>query len=72
MKGITGHTSYYVNVAQTIGIVGGVVLGFKALRIEEAKAGIEHRPIKEVVQDDILRVKNWYYDNFTYKQYPHR
>lgn len=72
MKGFSGHTSYYVNVGQTIGIVGGLILGFKALRVEEAKAGIQHRPIKEVINDDILRVKNWYYNNFAYKQYTHR
>lgn len=65
------NTSYYVNVGQTIGIIGGLILGFKALRVEEAKAGIERRPIKEVIHDDILRVRNWYYDNFAYKQYPH-
>lgn len=63
--------SWYVNVAQTLGIAGGLVLGFKALRVEEAKAGIQHKTIKEVLQEDILRVKNWYYDNFKYRQYMH-
>ena len=71
-KGFSGHTSYYVNVAQTIGIVGGLILGFKALRVEEAKAGIEHRPLKDVVVDDVRRVKNWYSDNFgNTRQYRH-
>ncbi len=55
---------YYINVAQTIGIVGGLVLGFKALRVEETKAGIEHRPVKEVIIDDVCRVKKWWSDNF--------
>lgn len=71
-KGFSGHTSYYVNVGQTIGIVGGLVLGFKALRVEEAKAGIQHRPVKDIIADDIRRVRNWYSDNFgNTKQYRH-
>ena len=72
MKFGTNHTSYYVNVGQVLGIVGGLVLGWKALRIEEAKAGIEHRSVQEVIVDDIRRVRNWYSDNFgATKQYPH-
>lgn len=72
MKGNTGHTSYYVNVAQTLGIVGGLMLGWKALRVEEAKAGIQHRTVKEVIVDDVRRVKAWYSDNFgATKQYRH-
>lgn len=72
MKGNTGHTSYYVNVAQTLGIVGGLVLGWKALRVEEAKAGIQHRTVKEVIVDDVRRVQRWYSDNFgTTKMYRH-
>lgn len=63
-KGFSGHTSYYVNVAQTLGIVGGLILGFKALRVEEAKAGIQHRTVKEVIVDDVRRVKTWWSDNF--------
>lgn len=58
------HTSYYINVAQTLGIVGGLMLGFKAIRLEEAKAGIEHRQVKEVIVDDVRRVKQWWSDNF--------
>lgn len=70
--GITKHTSFYVNVGQTIGIIGGLFLGFRALRVEEAKAGIQHRPIKEVIHDDIVRVQHWYSDNFgATKQYRH-
>ncbi len=65
------HTSFYINVGQTIGIVGGLILGFKAIRLEEAKAGIQRRPIKEVIADDVNRVRQWYYDNFKYRQYPH-
>ena len=71
-KGFSGHTSWYVNVGQTIGVVGGLILGFKALRVEEAKAGIQHRPIKDVIVDDIRRVRNWYSDNFgNTRQYRH-
>lgn len=65
------HVSWYVNVGQVLGIVGGLTLGFKALRVEEAKAGIQRRSVKEVIQDDIERIKNWYYDNFKYRQYTH-
>lgn len=64
MKGHSGHTSYYVNVGQTIGVIGGLILGFKALRVEEAKAGIQRRPLKDVIVDDVRRVKQWYSDNF--------
>jgi len=63
---------WYVNVGQTLGIAGGLLLGWKALRVEEAKAGVEHRSVKEVLLDDVERVKQWYYDNFKYRQYTHR
>lgn len=70
--GNRAHASYYINVAQTLGIVGGLMLGFKALRVEEAKAGIQHRTVKEVIVDDVRRVKNWYSDNFgATKMYQH-
>lgn len=63
---------FYVNVAQTIGVVGGLVLGFKAIRLEEEKAGISHKPIKEVVEEDVRRVRNWYINNFGYgRMYRH-
>lgn len=68
----TGHVSWYVNVGQTIGLIGGLILGFKALKVEEAKAGIESRPIKEVILDDVQRVRRWYSDNFgPTRQYRH-
>ena len=66
------QVSWYVNVAQTIGITGGLLLGFRALRLEERKAGIEHRSVKEVIAEDVRRVRNWWEDNFRYKQYTHR
>ncbi len=72
MKGFSGHTSYYINVGQTIGIIGGLVLGFKALRVEEAKAGIQRRPLKDVLVDDVRRVQRWWSDNFgPTKMYTH-
>lgn len=68
----SNHISWYVNLGQTVGIVGGLVLGFKALRLEEQKAGIQRRPVKEIIADDIRRVKNWCSDNFgPTKQYRH-
>lgn len=63
--------SWYVNVGQTLGIIGGLTLGFRALKLEEKKAGIQHRSVKEVVKEDVMRIKNWYYDNFKYRQYTH-
>lgn len=65
------QVSWYVNVGQTLGIIGGLTLGFRALRLEEKKAGIEHRSVKEIIQEDVMRIKNWYYDNFQYRQYTH-
>lgn len=71
-KGIGNHVSYYVNVGQTLGVIGGLILGFKAIKLEEVKAGIQRRPIKEVIVDDIRRVKTWYSDNFgDTRQYRH-
>lgn len=65
------QVSYYVNVAQTIVVTGGLILGFKALRLEEKKAGIKNRPINEVISEDVRRVRNWVEDKFLYKQYTH-
>ena len=69
---IGNHVSLYINVGQTIGIVGGLILGFRAIRLEEAKAGIAKRPFVEVLKEDFRRVRNFYEDNFGYyRQYPH-
>lgn len=72
MKTATNHVSYYINVGQTLGILGGLTLGFRALRLEEQKAGIQNRPLLEVIKTDIGRIKVWYSDTFgTTKQYTH-
>ena len=68
---LSGHTSYYINVGQTIGIVGALILCWRALKLEEAKAGIEHRSVREVISDDIRKAQDWYYKNVAYKQYRH-
>lgn len=68
----TNHVSWYVNVGQVLGIGGGLLLGFKALDIEAKKAGIEHRPLKEVLYEDVIRVKHWVSDTFgPTRQYRH-
>ena len=68
----SGHVSYSVNVGQVLGIAGGLLLGFRAIRLEEEKAGIQRRSVKEVINEDVCRVRQWYYDNFKYRQYQHR
>lgn len=55
----TQHRSYYINVGQVLGVIGTVYLGTRALKLEEEKAGIERRPITEVIKEDYERVKNW-------------
>lgn len=63
------HFSYYINVGQTIGIIGGLYTIIRAIKLEEQKAGIEHRTFVEVVCDDILKIKDWYEDNFKHVTY---
>ena len=64
------NTHHYVNVGQTIAIVGGLILGGRYLKLAETKAGIERRTIKEVVIDDIDKVRDAW-RNFRYRQYRH-
>lgn len=59
MLGNTRHFSYYVNVGQIVAILGGLALGNRVIRLEEAKAGIEHRSIMEVIHDDVKKVGDW-------------
>ena len=64
----TNHHSYYINVGQTIGIIGGLLLGKYALDIEAQKAGIEKRPLSEVLAEDVGRVKGWF-DGLRFRRY---
>ena len=69
---MTRHCSYYVNVGQVVGVVGALALGFRAIALEERKAGIQRRPVKEVFYEDVARVRNWWTDNFGHtRQYRH-
>lgn len=67
-----GSKSYYVNVGQTLGIISAAYLGWRALRLEEAKAGIQHKTVKEVVQEDVVRARNWWNENVRYRMYQHK
>ncbi len=64
---MSNHRSYYINVGQilTLGVTG--YLGWRALRLEEAKAGIQHRPLSEVIKDDARKFRNWVTDTFVYR-----
>lgn len=55
----TRHVSYYVNLSTFVGVVGSIYLGVRALALEEAKAGIEHRPFLDIVKEDCTKVKDW-------------
>lgn len=68
---MSNHRQYYINVGQVLGIVGGLIVANRALRLEETKAGIEHRPIKEIIANDVLKVRKWFEDTFLYRQYTH-
>ncbi len=68
---LKGSKSYYINVSQVLGITAAGVLAWKAIRLEEAKAGIQHRTVGEVVRDDVDRVRTWWNKNVTYKTYKH-
>lgn len=59
MIGKTNHFSYYINVGQVVAIIGGLALGDRILRLEEAKAGIERRSVLEVIHDDAVKAKDW-------------
>lgn len=65
---MSSHRSYYINVGQIIGILGAGYLGWKALRLEEQKAGIQRRKISEVISDDARKVRNWWTDTFVYRK----
>ena len=60
----------YINVSQTLGIGTILYLGARYLKLAEHRAGMEKRTIKEVIGDDISRLREKYY-NFRYRQYRH-
>ena len=62
---------YYVNVSQTLGVLCAGVLAWKAIRLEEAKAGIQHKTIREVVAEDVSRIRDFFGRHTTYRQYRH-
>lgn len=64
---MSNHRSYYINVGQILGIGAAGYLGWRALRLEEQKAGIQHRKISDVISDDIQKVRNWWTDTFVYR-----
>lgn len=67
-----GSKNYYINVGQVLGITVAGILGWKAIRLEEAKAGIQHKSVKEVLQEDVMRVHGWWNENIRYKMYQHK
>ena len=64
---MSNHRSYYINVGQILGLGVTGYLGWRALRLEEAKAGIQHRPVMEVIKDDARKFRNWWTDTFVYR-----
>lgn len=69
----TRHFSYYVNLSTLAGVLGSVYVATRALALEEAKAGIEHRPLTEIMKEDFTKVKDWAGRTFgkTPKMYRH-
>ena len=60
------HFSYYINVGQTIGVIGAIFLGYKAIKLEEKKADIYDEPLSEVIANDIERLHSWLNSIFWY------
>ena len=60
----------YINVSQTLGIGTLLYLGARYLKLAEHRAGMERRSIRQVISDDISRLREKY-DNFRYRQYRH-
>lgn len=69
-KNRTGHISWYINIGQTLGIAAAAYLGARFLKLEEHKAGMQRRSLKDVVLDDVAAVREKWYD-FRYRQYRH-
>lgn len=69
----TRHVSYYVNLSTLAGVIGSVYVATRALALEEAKAGIEHKPLMDIVKEDVEKVRNWAGRTFsrTPKMYRH-
>ena len=60
----------YINVSQTLGIGTLLYLGARYLKLAEHRAGMERRPIRQVIADDITGLREKFYD-FRYRQYRH-
>ena len=56
---MSNHRSYYINVGQIFTVAVGGILAWRALKLEEEKAWIQHRSVMEVMKDDWDRLKNW-------------
>lgn len=49
----SNHVSYYVNVGQIVGIIGGIYIAKKAIDLEYEKLHIKPRSFRDVVKDFI-------------------
>ena len=52
----------YINVSQTLGIGTILYLGARYLKLAEHRAGMERRPIRQVIADDINGLREKFYD----------
>lgn len=61
MAGIrTRHFSHYINWGQIFTVATGGYLALRALKLEEFKAGMEHKPLTEVLKEDGEKITSWF------------
>ena len=59
----TRHFSHYINWGQVLTVGVGGYLAARALKLEEFKAGMEHKPLTQVIAEDAAKVKDWWHTN---------
>ena len=68
----TRHFSYYINVGQIIGVAGAVLLGREYFKLAKEEAGIQERPVTEVLREKWVNAKRWINENVRFRTYQHR
>ncbi len=61
MAGIrTRHFSHYINWGQMFTVATGGYLALRALKLEEYKAGMQRKPLGEVLKEDGEKIASWF------------
>ncbi len=64
------NTRFYINVSQVLGITAFTYLAVRFLKLEEHKAGMQHKSVVDVIKEDVGKASEWV-SSRRYRMYRH-